>query len=45
MRLIMCEQQDLKEPEVTIAYSEMTDGVKRVSDYIRYVEQVIPDMR
>lgn len=41
MRLIMCEQQDLKEPEVTIAYSEMTDGVKRVSDYIRYVDQTI----
>ena len=39
MRLIMCERQDLEEPEVTIAYREMTESVKRVSDYVMYVDQ------
>jgi len=41
MRLIMCERQDLEKPEVTIAYREMTESVKRVSDFVRYVEQTI----
>ncbi len=41
MRLIMYAQQDLEEPEVTIAYREMTESVKRVSDYVRYVDQTI----
>ena len=41
MRLIMREQQDLTEPEVTIAYREMSQGVKRVADYVRYADQMI----
>ena len=41
MRLIMCERQDLEKPEVTITYREMTDSVKRVSDFVRYVDQTI----
>ena len=41
MRLLLCERQDLEEPEVTIAYREMTESVKRVSDYVRYVDQTI----
>lgn len=41
MRLIMCERQDLEKPEVTIAYREMTESVKRVSDFVRYVDQTI----
>ena len=41
MRLIMCEQQDLPEPEVTIAYGEMTESVKRVSEYVQYVDKSI----
>ena len=41
MRLIMCERQDLETPEVTIAYREMTESVKRVSDFVRYVDETI----
>ncbi len=41
MRLIMCERQDLEKPEVTITYREMTESVKRVSDFVRYVDQTI----
>lgn len=41
MRLIMCERKDLENPEVTIAYSEMTASVKRVSDFVRSVDQTI----
>ena len=41
MRLILCERQDLEKPEVTIAYREMTESVKRVSDFVRYVDQTI----
>lgn len=41
MRLIMCERQELEAPEVTIAYREMTESVKRVSDYVRCVDQTI----
>lgn len=41
MRLIMCERKDLEEPEVTIAYHEMTESVKMVTNYVRYVDQTI----
>ena len=41
MRLIICEQQDLEEPEVTIAYREMTSSVKRVSDFVCAVNQTV----
>ena len=41
MRLILCERQDLEEPEVTVAYRELTTSVQRVSDYVRYVDQTI----
>lgn len=41
MRLIMCKQQDMKNPEVIIAYSEMTASVKRVSEFVRSVDQTI----
>ena len=41
MRLIMCEQQNLEEPEVTVAYREMTKSVKSVADYVQYVDQTI----
>ena len=41
MRLIMNERQDVHEPEVTIVYSEMTAGVKRVSDFVRSVDETI----
>jgi len=41
MRLIMCERQDLEKPEVTISYREMTTSVKRVSDFVRSVDQTI----
>ena len=37
----MSERHDLEEPEVTIAYREMTKSVKRVSDYVRYVDKNI----
>ena len=41
MRLIMCERQDLDKPEVTIAYREMTECVKRVADFVSYVDQTV----
>ena len=41
LRLIMREQQELKNPEVTIAYSEITASVKRVSDFVRSIDQTI----
>ena len=41
MRLIMCERPDLKNPEVTIAYRELTASVKRVLDFVRSVDQTI----
>ena len=41
MRLIMCERQDLEKPEVTIAYGKMSGSVKRVSDFVRSVDQTI----
>lgn len=41
MRLIMNKKPDLEEPEVTLAYRDMTDSVKRVSDFVRSLEQTI----
>lgn len=41
MRLIMCEKKELERPEVTISYCEMTENVKRVADFVRYVDQTI----
>lgn len=41
MRLIMCERQDIENPEVTVAYREMTESVRRVSDFVRSVDQTI----
>ena len=41
MRLIMKERQDLEHPEVTIEYRELTENVKRVSDFVRSVDQSI----
>lgn len=41
MRLIMNERQDIEHPEVTIAYREMSASVKRVSDFVRSVDQTI----
>ena len=39
MRLIMRERQDLSNPEVTIEYRDLTENVKRVSDFVRSVDQ------
>ena len=41
MRLIMRERQDLSNPEVTIEYRDLTENVKRVSDFVRSVDQSI----
>lgn len=41
MRLILRERQDLEYPEVIIEYRELTDGVKRVSAFVRSVDQSI----
>lgn len=41
MRLIMNERQDIAEPEVTIAYREMTPNIKRVSEFVRFVDETI----
>ena len=41
MRLIMCEQPDLDNPEVRISYREITEGVKRVADFVRSVDQTV----
>jgi DNA-binding LytR/AlgR family response regulator len=41
MRLILNERPELEKPEVTIAYSEMTAGVKRVADFVRSLEQTV----
>ncbi len=41
MKVIMCKQQDLEKPEVTIAYREITDSVRRVADFVRQVDQTI----
>ena len=41
MRLILRERQDLEHPEVIIEYRELTDGVKRVSAFVRSVDQSI----
>lgn len=41
MRLILCERQELEQPEVTVAYREMTEEVKRVSEFVRCVDRTI----
>ncbi len=41
MRLILSERPEMENPEVTIAYSEMTASVKRVADFVRSVERTI----
>lgn len=41
MRLILRERRDLEHPEVIIEYRELTDGVKRVSAFVRSVDQSI----
>lgn len=41
MRLILRKRQDLEHPEVIIEYRELTDGVKRVSAFVRSVDQSI----
>lgn len=41
MRLIMCEQQEIEVPEVKISYSKMNEGIKRVADFVRSVDQTI----
>ena len=41
MRLILRERQDLEHPEVIIEYRELTDGVRRVSAFVRSVDQSI----
>ena len=41
MRLIMHKRQDQEIPEVTIAYREITDQVKRVADFVRHADLTI----
>lgn len=41
MQLRIYKQKELKEPEVTIACREITASVKRVSDFVRAVDQTI----
>ena len=41
MRLIMNKRADLEEPEVTLAYREMTEGVKRISDFVKSLDRTI----
>lgn len=41
MNLFMCEQKNLEKPNVTISYSEMTESIKRVADFVRSVDQTI----
>ena len=41
MRLIMKENPNKQEPEVTIEYKELSANVKRVSNYVRSVDKVI----
>lgn len=41
MQLIMKENPNMREPEVTIEYKEITSDVKKVSDYVRTVDKVI----
>ena len=41
MRLIMKENRELTEPEVTIEYNELSGSVKRVSDYVKSVDATI----
>ena len=39
MRLIMHQRQDIESPEVTLEYNELTESVKRVSDFVRTVDK------
>ena len=41
MQLIMKENPNMREPEVTIEYKEITSDVKKVSDYVRTVDKAI----
>ena len=41
MRLIMCRQEDLENPEVKISFREMTEEVERVASFVRSVDQTI----
>ncbi len=41
MRLIMKENPNKQEPEVTIEYKELSANIKRVSNYVRSVDKVI----
>lgn len=41
MRLFMCERQDLESPEVQISYRELTEGVKRVADFVNSVDRTV----
>ena len=41
MRLVLCERQELENPEVTIAYREMTANVTRVAEFVRSVDQTV----
>ena len=41
MRLIMKENPNKQEPEVTIEYKELSANVKRVSNYVRSVDKII----
>ena len=40
MRLIMKENPNKQEPEVTIEYKELSANVKRVSNYVRSVDKI-----
>ena len=42
MRLIMKENPNMGEPEVTIEYKELSGNVKRVSNYVKSVDSNIP---
>ena len=41
MQLIMKENPNMGEPEVTIEYKDLTGNVKRVSDFVKTVDRVI----
>ena len=41
MRLIMKENLNMQEPEVTIEYKELSGDVKKVSDFVQTVDKVI----
>ena len=41
MQLNIHKHQDIKNPEVTITYCEMTPNVKRVINFVRSVDQTV----